>query len=64
MEGWVSLDFEGDRLGHIRCSGTVMDDPGIGNRLNFTLDLDQSYLPQLISDLDHLIEVFPPIGRR
>ncbi len=62
MEGWVALVFQGDLVGHIKCSGTVLDQPGIGNRLEFTLDLDQSYLPKLLSDLDHLVETFPVIG--
>jgi hypothetical protein len=63
VEGWITLHLVvTDGLGHIRCDGTVTDQPGIGNRLTFSLDLDQSYLPQLIADLDELTTNFPVVG--
>jgi hypothetical protein len=62
MEGWVTLLLDGDGLGHVAFRGTVVDQPGIGNRLDFSLELDQSQLPSLICELDHILATYPVIG--
>ena len=63
MEGWISMHLTlTDRLGHICCTGTILDEPGIGNHLEFSLDIDQSYLPQLVRELDEVLVNFPIVG--
>ena len=52
MEGQLLLRLIGDGKGHIELTGEVADQPGIGNRLNFTLRCDQSLLGASIRDLE------------
>ena len=59
MEGQLSLMLACDIRGHITLQGEVLDRAGIGNRLSFHLDLDQSFLPQSIHELDAVIQAFP-----
>lgn len=62
MEEWLSLTIEGDGLGHIKVTGEVSNHPGSsGNRLHFTLGLDQTFLPTIIESLtaiETMYEVF------
>ncbi len=62
LEGWIELVFSIDKMGHILLKGMLLDDPGIGNRLTFRLDLDQSYLPDILRALDDVNARFPVIG--
>ena len=59
LEGQLSLTLVGDGRGHIRLTGDVSDQPGVGNQLSFTLDFDQSQLQQSIRELDAVITAFP-----
>ena len=59
MEGQLSLRLSCDTRGHIMLRGEVLDRAGIGNRLSFHLDLDQSFLQQSIRELDAVIKAFP-----
>ncbi len=59
IEGQLSLTLTCDIRGHITLQGEVLDQAGIGNRLSFHLDLDQSFLPQSIQELDAVIQAFP-----
>jgi hypothetical protein len=63
MEDWLTLEFKADRLGHISLTGELIDAPGIGNRLAFGFDLDQSYLPAIVAQLDSAIQAFPVKGQ-
>jgi hypothetical protein len=54
IEGWLTLNLTADRLGHVHLDGTATDYPGTGNTLTFHLDLDQSYLPQIIAELESI----------
>jgi hypothetical protein len=52
-----------DSLGHIMVEGTACDEPGRGNRLTFTLEqLDQSYLPKMLSELREIEHEVPLRG--
>ena len=44
LEGQLHLRLAGDGKGHVELVGDVADQPGIGNRLHFTLEFDQSQL--------------------
>ena len=62
MEEWLSVRLTGDGLGHIEAKGFLLDRPGIGNRLDFTLKLDQTDLPNTIRGLDDACRRYPVIG--
>jgi len=59
LEGQLSLTLSCDALGHITLRGEILDQAGIGNRLSFHLDLDQSFLQKSIGELDAVIRAFP-----
>ncbi|MDY6791816.1 MAG: hypothetical protein SWH54_11180 [Thermodesulfobacteriota bacterium] len=56
VEDQVSLKLSTDGLGNISATGHLMDQAGVGNRLTFTLNLDQTFLKETISELDTAIE--------
>jgi hypothetical protein len=59
LEEQLSLRLMGDGLGHIELVGAIADLPGICNRLNFTLQFDQSQLSTSIRDLEKVTAQFP-----
>ena len=59
MEGQLGLRLSGDGKGHIELQGEVADQAGIGNRLHFTLQFDQSQLRVSISELERVTVKFP-----
>ncbi|HEY6203915.1 MAG TPA: hypothetical protein VI056_12850 [Candidatus Limnocylindria bacterium] len=62
MEDQLEITAKGDGLGHFRAECRAEDVAGIGNELTFTIDLDQTYLPPLASQLDAALKVFPVVG--
>jgi hypothetical protein len=62
MEGQLAVLLAGDGQGHVRVTGEALDEPGIGNRLHFEFEIDQTYLPQISTGLEHLLTVFPVTG--
>lgn len=59
LEQQLHLRLTGDGKGHIELVGDVADQPGIGNRLHFTLQFDQSQLETSIRDLAKITARFP-----
>ena len=59
LEEQLSLALVGDGRGHIEVSGVAIDAPGIGNRLEFKLSLDQSQLASTLKGLDDVVSAFP-----
>jgi len=59
LEGQLYLRLTGDGKGHIELVGDVADHPGIGNRLHFTLQFDQSHLGASIHELERVTSEFP-----
>ena len=59
MEEQLGLRLNGDGKGHIELRGEVTDQAGIGNRLHFTLQFDQSQLRTSISELEQVTAQFP-----
>jgi hypothetical protein len=53
------LRLVGDGKGHIALRGEVADQPGVGNRLHFTLQFDQSQLGASVRELERLTLQFP-----
>lgn len=58
VEGQLRLKLGVDKLGHITVAGEVSDEAGIGNKLIFNMNIDQSYLPHTIRQLGTVIEGF------
>jgi hypothetical protein len=63
MEGWLTIQLTGDGLGHIVADCVLRDEPGTGNKLEFTLEFDQSYLPNILKGLTQVTQTFPIVGR-
>ena len=59
LEEQLSLRLNGDGRGHIELRGEVADQAGIGNRLNFTLQFDQSQLGTSVRQLEKVTAQFP-----
>jgi len=59
MEQQLHLRLVGDGKGHIALTGEVRDQPGIGNRLHFTLQIDQTQLGASIHELEKVTAEFP-----
>jgi hypothetical protein len=59
LEGQLHLRLMRDGKGHIELVGEVADQPGIGNRLHFTLHFDQSQLGASIHELERVTSEFP-----
>ena len=55
----IRATLSGDGKGHIELVGQVADQPGIGNRLHFTLHFDQSQLAASVHELEKVIAEFP-----
>ena len=64
IEHWISLTVKAESRGRIEISGELSDGAGAGNTLSFELaEVDQTYLPGWISDLDDIEKAFPVIGQ-
>ncbi|MCB2155162.1 hypothetical protein KQI84_09765 [bacterium] len=60
--GGLHVELEADRVGHITVQGSLRDDFGIGNRLIFNFQLDQTFLPQTISELRECVALCEKIS--
>jgi hypothetical protein len=61
IEGQLRMRLVGDGKGHIELKGKVADRPGDGNRLSFTLQLDQTQLGNSIREIEAVLAVFPVV---
>ncbi|KRW67430.1 hypothetical protein AO741_20765 [Pseudomonas sp. TTU2014-105ASC] len=59
LEDQLSLELAGDGRGHIQLKGVAIDAPGIGNRLEFQMALDQGHLSAALRGLDGIASSFP-----
>src|SRR6266404_3495219 len=59
METQLCLSLTGNGRGGISLKGEAWDQPGIGNRLEFGLELDQTHLATTLQELNAAIERFP-----
>jgi hypothetical protein len=64
LEGQLTLDITGDGIGHFRVSGEARDNVGFGNQLYFKLSFDQTFIKELVSQLEGITNDFPIIGAR
>ena len=59
LEDQLKLRLAGDRRGHILVRGTAKDRVGTGNELEFGFEIDQSYLPEIMKELEAIEKCFP-----
>ena len=59
LEEQLHLRLSGDGKGHVELVGEITDQPGIGNRLHFTLEFDQSQVAASIRELEGVTAEFP-----
>jgi hypothetical protein len=63
LENWLTLRLRMTGSGGIEVDGELIDQPGYGNKLTFTMSaIDQSYLPRLLDELDEVLTHFPVRG--
>jgi hypothetical protein len=56
-ERQVTLNFEGDGLGHVTIAGLAYSEATFGNKLSFEVGIDQTFLPSLISELNRFLQL-------
>jgi hypothetical protein len=56
IENQLYLKLKADHLGHIGIEGYVMDDAGVGNKLDFSFEIDQSFLKSTLDELVSCIQ--------
>ena len=59
IERQLQIECIGNERGGIAITGTVQDRVGDGNELRFGFDIDQTYLPKVISELHAIESEFP-----
>jgi hypothetical protein len=59
LEDQLSLDLSCNGRGQIFLKGYALDRAGDGNRIEFQLQMDQTYLTGATRELDAIIEKFP-----
>jgi hypothetical protein len=62
MEGWLRIEVQGDGKGHFHAACEAIDQPGLGNRLTFKIEFDQTELPAIVQGLDAICEAVPLVG--
>jgi hypothetical protein len=62
MEEQIALHLTGDGTGGVRVKGEALDGAGVGNRLQFAFDIDQTCLAPICQSLERLLAAFPVRG--
>ena len=62
MEDWLRIHIEGNGKGHFRAQCQAVDQPGLGHRLTFSIEFDQTELPAIVRGLDDVCAAFPVVG--
>jgi hypothetical protein len=63
MEEQLSISIAGDSLGHFTAECEAVDQAGIGNRLIFSLEFDQTEIPEMLKGLDDIVREYPVTGK-
>lgn len=63
IERHLSININGDGLGHFICDCIANDDPGVdGTELKFNLFFDQTWINDFVKQLDLITNAYPLIG--
>lgn len=57
IENWLSFEIKGDGRGHFSCRGKITDNNE--NTLSFNIELDQTFLPKILNNLNKIITIYP-----
>ena len=63
-EGQLSLVLSRNRRGIVKVQGTALDEAGIGNRLAFHFEIDQTFLAGVSAELASALVKYPVVGKR
>ncbi|GGA40859.1 WapI family immunity protein [Psychrobacillus lasiicapitis] len=63
LDSFIHFEGKMDKLGHIEWSGETCYPVGTGAVLSFEFMSNQSYLKDLIKDLEDITDVYPVIGK-
>jgi hypothetical protein len=64
MEQWFDLHITANKLGYVGLNGKMSDNLGYtGNRLEFALSMDQTFLATTLKQLQTVTQAFPVIGK-
>jgi hypothetical protein len=63
LEGQLSLELSGNIRGAVTLRGIAEDQPGIGNRLHFSLTLDQTQVGSALQQLRDILNSLPSAQR-
>ena len=61
-EEQLGITVIGDGHGHFEARCVARDEAGIGNLLDFTLQFDQTEIPAILTQLEHIASQFPIRG--
>lgn len=64
MEGCLELTLRSDRFGHLFVEGQGRDTPGRNSVIRFEFEIDITYLPPLLVQLDEITRTWPVLGRK
>ena len=59
LEHWLTIQVDGDGLGHFEAECQAMDQAGKGNLLEFRLNFDQTDIPAIVKGLEQILQTFP-----
>ena len=62
LESQVEMKIIGDGIGHLKAECIVMDNAGIGNKLEFEINFDQTHIPKILNQLEKISIQFPKVG--
>ena len=62
FESQVEIKIIGDGIGHLNAECKVMDIAGIGNKLEFEINFDQTHIPKILNQLEKINNRFPKVG--
>ena len=62
IECQLSIEINGDRRGNFEAICVAKDDTD-GNRLEFKIRFDQTYIPRMLTELDAIIKAYPVLGK-
>jgi hypothetical protein len=62
LEQQLAVSLSGDGRGHISVNGEALDQAGVGNKLHFQFEIDQTYLPRISQSVESLLTTFPVLG--
>jgi hypothetical protein len=62
MEPELSIELETEKLGHLKMSVNITPDH-LYQKHNFVFEIDQSFLPKLITECKTTLEKYPVVGK-